>query len=154
VKIGIYARDVRLGDVIQFDARNLITVRAREVRGEKYPEIVITDQNGVQSGFDAAHPLVLLRRPWPKGKTGRDILAAVEACAHRFLVAIGEARAISEGQVGIEHDHRENPQDVLTELREAIEAYELGRPEEPKRNESLVEPEDEPPYDYYHNGEP
>jgi hypothetical protein len=68
------------------------------------------------------------------------MLGAVEACARRLAEAIADARAIKEGQVGIEHDHRENPQDVLAELRGAIEAYELGKPFDSAQGKPEVAP--------------
>lgn len=72
--------------------------------------------------------IALLYRPRPEGMTEEQALAAVERCARRYAGAIADAEAIKWGSAGAKHDHLENPEDVLVELREAIEVYELGKP--------------------------
>jgi hypothetical protein len=119
----IRAADVHVGDV-------LMGGKVRAVRINADRTFIDYEDGGCGLGLSDS-TLILLHRPWPEGKTANDMLAAVEACARRLAEAIAEARAISEGQVGIEHDHRENPQDVLAELRGAIDAYELGMPRDP-----------------------
>ena len=127
----IVATEIRAGDTVRIREKVVLAVQATELKNtftyEYHPKVRIIPRLGESVEVDADAIVELLRRPWPEGENESDMLDLVERLTERFSLA----RELSQQDV----------QKVATALREAIEAYELGKPllEKPGQNESLID---------------
>jgi len=118
-------KDVRPGDVVceeMGEPHEILKVQGPI--DQIYPIVVlyIKDAGILQNKPDAI--IGLLHRPWPEGKTEKDMLNEVVELALGICLPYPD------------------PQDIaLDKLHKASEEYELGKPleEKPRRNESLVD---------------
>jgi hypothetical protein len=115
--IAICAKDIRVGDVIkEYDQSNPQPVLSVEhlpsTREHPFGVVQITLNGYGLTQLDAGQPVFLIYHSWPTGKTGPDMLDFVIAAAQQ------------PGQFTRER---------LVELRQALDLYELGRPEATKQ---------------------
>lgn len=120
-------RDVRPGDVVSQGARTrpedvmeVVGVEGPPVEG--YREMVGLCVKGMSARFFglADKVLLLVRRPWPEGKTEEDMLDRLRQAARRAELVLA-ARPCPPTS-------NPDPAVVIAGLREALDAYELGKP--------------------------
>lgn len=92
------------------------------------PDGVCYNVNETDGGGNAKQ-VIIVRRPWPEGKTEADMLEVVETAIRKCVYAEieNDGRSIGAYVLLWRGKHLE---DDLRTLREAIEAYELGKPPE------------------------
>jgi len=125
--------EVRIGDTIRFSRRDsvlvnkyhTITVRVCNILGKGVNWIAVGDCEETHSvevvhllNFCQAYPLELVRRPRPEGTTEQDALRATAKEVHRLADPI----------TTLPFDAASNLHLIL----EAIEAYLIGKSEEPR----------------------
>jgi len=139
--------EVRVGDIVGHFADRPVEVTRLSVVTQDEARITRMDFPGnIRLHFgdnayisDSPDRLIgLLGRPCPEGKTEADMLHAVEA-AMRGVTRVGtlppgKTFDLTIHQCRIELDPFRD-EGALRAVREAIEAYELGKPEEPAKSE-------------------
>ncbi len=122
----IFARDIMPGDVIDLNNKTRVTVRGT-LTGEHVAEAeifihVFTEPSGQQHLFRPGSIIGLVHRPWLEGKTNSDMLQAIATAAF-------EVHSLRGYTIGLTAIQRTPPelQKAIDKLREAIEAYELGK---------------------------
>lgn len=135
----IYARDVRKGDVVRTAVRwygVYVTMTVEQVlpcrHGALTIQLLSPERTGKEDFFQEDDVLILLRRPWPEGKTVGEMFAEVEKALRRCVQAELENDGRGFGTYVILSKYNGGMDDALRSLREAIEAYELGKPLEVK----------------------
>jgi hypothetical protein len=135
----ITCKDIRENDVIEFyvnDGIRMVILTREDVHPQacgpcvqlhfrrldapRSPGVVIIHQETMR--------VLLVHRPWPDGKTEADMLEAVETAIRRSAHAQIENDGRSIGAF-LQLWHSTNLSENLTMLREAIETYELGKPQ-------------------------
>lgn len=121
----MFVRELQTGDKVLLRENVTIEVKGT-LRGEEGPEqkpvVYVFDTAGRQWVLHPGDIVQPVHRPLPEGKTEEDMLRVVEEEARRT------AGAISDRLGRHMHDHYEEPDEVLPALREAMDAYELGKP--------------------------
>lgn len=117
-------RDVRPGDVICKEAHQPREVGAVSKEQDPYVDLFIRD-----GGLIMGRPeeiIGLIHRPWPDGKTEQDMLKAIFSIIKKIpTVSYGAPKQLFE-------EFWSTALIMCTpELGEAIDAYELGKPQEP-----------------------
>lgn len=74
-----------------------------------------------------ATPIILVRRPYPPGKTNHDMFMAVALHVQEFELMMCSAKPVTDW------DKR------TRRIQDAIEAWKLGKPGKPERIESVVD---------------
>ncbi len=133
-------KDVKLGDVVCQNTNEPVVV-------EKYERLTDRDEDfialyGKDNGFLHGHPddiVGLVHQPWREGKTEEDMYDAIREA----ISIVPDVPYIRD-----EPDPaREKFAKAVSAIRKAVEVYELGLPaqagkplpEEPTRNESLID---------------
>ena len=86
----------------------------------------LSSPDGVERQYQAASdlPVILVYRPWPEGMTEPDMLAHIALRAHDVHMRRGYTASAAR------KEWRDSLKRAVTRLLEAIEAYELGKPQE------------------------
>lgn len=114
--------DVRVGDEIAF-APGAISFKLLSVAKKDGLVELRFGENPFDS-FPETRRVILVRRPWPSGKTEEDALKAVGVAMQRIMMI----RRI-DGSIAWE-SYLPELRKGLDAVREAIEAYDLGKPPE------------------------
>ena len=112
----MFVRDICAGDVVLLREGVRVTARGvqlGEIGEERKPVAYLFDTDGRQWSLHPGDIVELVRRPWPEGKTAQTMGWAITRAAE----------AVLRGEPGPDMVRR------LAELREALDAYELGIPD-------------------------
>ena len=114
----IFAKHVKEGDVILIPGGKRISVAYTDQRGAT---VRVGTADG-QADFGEYDIIGLGHRPWPEEKTNSDMLQAIAA-------AVFEVYSLRGYTIGLTATQRTAPefQRAVDKLREAIQAYELGK---------------------------
>jgi hypothetical protein len=132
----ITAYDIKSGDTIRLSGvgDTHIVTEVKRVNSQ----VVVTA--GMTSKcvyvLQGAEVIILVRRPWMKGMTEEEMLRRIEhairAVARVGTLPSGKTFDLTIHQCGVQLDPFRDD-DAMQALREAIEEYELGKPEEPTK---------------------
>jgi len=133
--------DVRVGDSVSNYADSSVVIRDITGPYPSYNMVELHHSGGtIPGGPDSL--IGLVRRPWPEGKSEADMLqivvSAIRDATRVGTLPPGKTFDLTIHQCRIELDPFRDG-DALRTVREAIENWELGKPIELQRNESLVD---------------